>query len=164
MNYIRLVLAAAAIILSLTLISTAQELKKDEPASQITATAPATPAGHDHGSFKEKRFVATVGPDGVQHVEITGGGYFFDPNVIVVKANVPVELSVKKEKGYVPHDIVVKASEAGIDFAVELKEKPQVIQFTPTRPGTYEMYCSKKVFFMKSHKDRGMDGFIEVVQ
>ncbi|HUJ17801.1 MAG TPA: cupredoxin domain-containing protein [Nitrospirota bacterium] len=122
-------------------------------------------AAHGEEGMKEKRFVATVGPDGVQHVDITGGEYFFDPNYIVVKVNVPVELSVKKTKGYVPHDILVKAPEAGIDFKVKLSDKEAMtVKFTPTKTGKYEMECDERFLFFKSHKDRGMDGFIEVVQ
>jgi len=59
--------------------------------------------GHEHTMGVEKRFVASVGSDGVQHVEIIGGEYYFDPNYIVVKVNTPVELKVKKTPGYVPH-------------------------------------------------------------
>ncbi len=120
-------------------------------------------AGHDHGSMKEKRFAAAVGPDGVQHVEITGGEYYFDPNYIVVKVNVPVELKVKKAGGFIPHDIVVKAPEAGINFDVDLKKDAKPITFVPTKVGKYEMYCSRKLIFAKSHKEKGMDGWIEVV-
>jgi plastocyanin len=132
-----------------------------QPAKDV---APAATAGDSHGAFKEKRVVAAVDADGVQRVEITGGEYFFDPNTIVVKVNVPVEFRVKKAGGYTPHDIVVKAPEAGIDFAVSLDKDPKVITFTPKTVGKYEMYCSKKLPFVKSHKDRGMDGVIEVVQ
>ena len=130
---------------------------------QKPQAAPATATEeHSPGAVKVKRVVAVVDADGVQRVSITGGSYFFDPNYIVVKVNVPVELTVKKE-GYIPHDIVVKAPEAGIDFSVSMDTKPQVIAFTPKTVGKYEMYCSKKMFFVKSHKDRGMDGMIEVV-
>jgi plastocyanin domain-containing protein len=108
--------------------------------------------------------VAVTDVDGVQRVEITGGEYFFDPNYIVVKVNVPAEFKVKKKGGYTPHDIVVKAPEAGIDFAESLGKDPKVIKFTPTAVGKYPMYCSKKLPFVKSHRDRGMDGMIEVVQ
>lgn len=153
-------LAAVIALISVALFAYAQEAKNDAPA----AAPEPVHDGHGHdGAMKEKLFVATVGPDGVQHVEIVGGEYFFDPNHVVVKANVPVELSLRKEKGYVPHDIVVRAPAAGIDFAVELKDKPQVVKFTPTTPGKYEMKCDKKLLFFKSHKDRGMDGMIEVV-
>jgi hypothetical protein len=78
--------------------------------------------------------------------------------------NVPVELKVRKEDGFVPHDIVVKAPEAGINFSESMGKDPKIIRFTPTAIGKYEMYCSKKLLFVKSHKDRGMDGIIEVVQ
>src|SRR5574337_699682 len=127
--------------------------EKTAPAAspdQQAAPAPATdtsPRKHDHGAFIEKRFTASIGPDGVQHVEITGGGYYFEPNYIVVKANVPVELKVKKGGGYIPQDIVVKATEAGINFEVDLKKNEKSITFIPTKAGKYEMYCNKKLLF-----------------
>ena len=52
--------------------------------------------GHEHTMGIEKRFVASVGSDSVQHVGMIGGEYYFDPNYIVVKVNMPVELKVKK--------------------------------------------------------------------
>lgn len=116
------------------------------------------------GEFKEKRYVATIAPDGVQHVEMTGASFYFDPSVIVVKVNVPVELAVKKEPGMTPHDIAVKAPDAGIDFAADLSATPKVIKFTPTKAGTYEFDCTERFLFFKSHKDRGMYGRIEVVE
>ncbi len=119
---------------------------------------------HDHSMGKVNRVVATMDADGVQRVDVIGGGYFFDPNYIVVKVNKPVELKVKKEGGYTPHDIVVKAPEAGINFSESLAKDPKIIKFTPTAIGKYPLYCSKKLLFVKSHRDRGMDGFIEVVQ
>jgi plastocyanin len=133
-----------------------------EEQKQQAAPAAATEE-HFHGAVKEKRVVAAVDADGVQRVEVVGGSYFFDPNYIVVKVNVPVELKVRKEAGYVPHDIVVKAPAAGIDFSESLEKEPKIIKFTPKTVGKYEMYCSKKLWFAKSHKDRGMDGMIEVV-
>ncbi len=112
----------------------------------------------------EKRVVATIDADGIQRVEITGGSYYFDPNVIVVKVNVPVELKVKKAGGSTPHNIVLTAPEAGIDFSESLSTEPKVIKFTPTKVGTYPFACTKKFPFSKSHKDRGMHGVLEVVE
>lgn len=114
--------------------------------------------------FKEKRVVATVNADGIQRVEVLGGGYYFDPNVIVVKVNVPVELSVKKAGGITPHDIVLKAPDTGINFAEDLSTEPKVIRFTPTKAGIYHFECSKQLLFFMSHKDRGMHGLLEVVE
>lgn len=112
----------------------------------------------------EKRIVAPIGPDGAQHADVLGGEYYFEPNVIVVKVNVPVELKVRKAGGVTPHDIVLKAPEAGIDFSVSLSSEPTVIKFTPTKAGKYSFDCTKRLLFFKSHKERGMHGVIEVVE
>ena len=113
---------------------------------------------------QEKRQVATVDPDGVQRVAVLAGGYYFDPNVIVVKVNVPVELMVRKEAGVTPHDMVLKAPEAGIEIAQELSTEPRALRFTPIKTGRYEFACSKKLLFFPSHKERGMHGVLEVVE
>jgi plastocyanin domain-containing protein len=114
---------------------------------------------------KEEKLVrASIDKDGVQRVEIVGGGYFFTPNHIIVKVNVPVELKVRKESGIVPHNIVMKAPEAGIEFNVSLKDEPQVIRFTPGKTGTFPFYCSKKLLFFASHREKGMEGTIEVTE
>lgn len=112
-----------------------------------------------------KRVVAAVDPDGVQRVEVRGGEYFFDPNEIVVKVNVPVELKVMKKKGYVPHNIAAQSPEAGIEFKVDLGDKEaKTVKFTPTKTGKYPLFCDKRLLWFKSHKDRGMEGVIEVVE
>jgi len=111
---------------------------------------------------ERKEFIARTDADGVQRVEMVGGSYFFDPNYIIVKVNVPVEIRIRKESGIIPHDVVLKAPEAGIDFSLELKDTPQTIRFTPTKTGTYAFTCDKKVLFFGSHKDKGMEGTIEV--
>ncbi|MBE0598407.1 MAG: cupredoxin domain-containing protein [Desulfuromonadales bacterium] len=113
----------------------------------------------------EKRsVVAAIDADGVQRVEVIGGGYFYDPYRIQVQVNVPVELTVVKAKGMVPHNIVMRAPEAGIDFDEEMKTAPKIIRFTPTRAGTYPFYCSKKLLFLESHQEKGMEGVLEVVE
>ncbi len=114
------------------------------------------------GSAEEKEFVAKIDPDGVQRIQMVGGSYFFDPNRVVVKVNLPVEISIKKEPGATPHDIVLKAPEAGIDFNADIGGDPVVIRFTPTKTGEYQFYCDKKFLFMKSHRERGMEGVLVV--
>jgi plastocyanin domain-containing protein len=113
---------------------------------------------------EKKIFTAVTGPDGIQKVSIVGGEYFFDPNQIVVKVNVPVELSVKKEGGIVPHNIVMKSPEAGMAFNETMGSEPKVIKFTPTKTGTYPFSCTNKLLFFKSHEEKGMKGVIEVVE
>ena len=113
---------------------------------------------------KEKPFVAIIGADGIQRAEITGGSYYFDPAFIQVKVNVPVELKVKKAGGSTPHSIALKAPEAGINFSVSLGNEPKSITFTPTKVGKYPFWCTKRFLFLKSHKDQGMTGVLEVVE
>jgi plastocyanin domain-containing protein len=111
-----------------------------------------------------KRFVATIDKDGYQHVEMTAGEYYFEPSVVVVKVNVPVELSIKKAGGITPHNLVMKAPEAGLDFSVDISSEPKKVSFMATKTGSYPFECSKKLLFFKSHKERGMHGVLEVVE
>ncbi len=120
-------------------------------------------AGAAEEKEKEKVFRATVDSDGVQRVEMVGGSYFFNPSHVIVKVGVPVELKVRKESGFVPHNIVAKSPEAGIEFDESLGSDPKTIRFTPTKTGTYPFYCSKKVIFFASHREKGMEGVIEVI-
>ncbi|HEX2966519.1 MAG TPA: hypothetical protein VHO84_12080 [Syntrophorhabdaceae bacterium] len=113
--------------------------------------------------LQEPATIVPVGQDGVQRIEVIGGSYFFKPSHIVVKVNTPVELVVSKESGFTPHDIVAGSPDAGIDFKVDLSSAPKVIRFVPIKVGVYPVYCDKKAPFSKSHKEKGMEGIIEVV-
>lgn len=107
--------------------------------------------------------VAKVDPDGVQRVRIVGGGYFFKPYHIIVKVNVPVELVASREAGIVPHNLVIRAPEVGIAVEEDLATEPKKITFTATAVGKYPFYCGKKLLFFASHRERGMEGVLEVV-
>lgn len=113
---------------------------------------------------ERKVFTAIAGPDGVQHVSVYSGEYFFDPNYIIVKVNMPVELSISKTSGIVPHALVLEAPDAGISIHEKITAEPKVINFTPTKTGKYQFYCDKKVLFFKSHREQGMEGVLEVVE
>ena len=112
---------------------------------------------------QEKTVRAVIDNDGVQRVEVTGGEYYFTPDHIIVKLNVPVEVKIKKAGGFVPHNIVIHEPDAGIDINEALEKEPKAIKFTPKKAGKYPFYCDKKLFFT-SHKDKGMEGVIEVVE
>jgi plastocyanin domain-containing protein len=119
----------------------------------------------NEANAQEKPYKAVKDNDGIQRIEIVGGGYYFDPNHIIVEVNVPVELKVKKDaKFLVPHSIVIKAPEAGIDFSESLKTEPKIIRFTPVKTGKFIFYCDKKLLFFKSHRNKGMEGVLEVIK
>lgn len=122
------------------------------------------PAGLVHAEPKEEVFRAVIGSDGTQRVRILGGSYFFRPNHIIVKANVPVELSVSLEPGIVPHTLVIRAAEAGITLDEPLGTDPKTFTFTPKAVGKYHFYCKNKLLFLKSHREKGMEGILEVIE
>ncbi len=113
---------------------------------------------------EETVYKANINQDGVQVIEITGGGYFFKPEYIIVKANIPVELIVKKESGYTPHDITMNAIDAGIEFEESLDTEPKTIKFTPTVKGKFPFYCNGQLLFFESHREKEMEGIIEVIE
>lgn len=112
----------------------------------------------------KKIYKATIDTDGIQRVEVLAGSYYFDPNYIIVKVNVPVELKIRKEPGITPHNIVIKEPDADIDIRESLDSEPKIIRFTPKKIGKYPFYCDKRFLFFKNHRERGMEGTIEVVE
>ena len=106
----------------------------------------------------------TIDDDGVQRVVILGGGYFFKPDHVIVKVNVPVEMMIRKEDGFIPHNFIIEAPEAGIEVNEGMSSDPKVVRFTPTKVGMYSYYCSKKLLFFDDHRKKGMEGILEVVE
>jgi plastocyanin len=106
---------------------------------------------------------AKVDADGVQRVEMIGGDYFFKPSHIIVKANTPVELSIRRETAK-PHNFVLTEPKAGLNIEQELSKDFEKITFNATMPGRYNFFCGKKLLFLESHQERGMHGILEVVQ
>src|ERR671922_2601366 len=100
---------SAAMLATFALLAGCQTASKDE-----SSAAPQ----------KEKQ-VVKVDKDGVQRIRLVGGSYFFKPNHIVVKANVPVELLASREGGVTPHNLVIKAPEAGIAIEQDLATEPK---------------------------------------
>lgn len=109
-------------------------------------------------------YQATIDADGVQRVRIEGGGYFFKPDRVIVKVNVPVELTVSVEKSLAPHTLVIQSPEAGISVDESLSSDAKNIRFTPTAVGQYPFYCGNKLLFFKSHREQGMEGVLQVVE
>jgi plastocyanin len=113
---------------------------------------------------KKKVYMATINADGVQKVEILGSEYFYEPDYIIVRKGIPVEFIIKKEQSIVPHNIVIKEPDAGIDIKESMGTRQKVIRFTPLEAGKYPFYCDKKLLFFKSHREKGMEGILEVIE
>jgi len=96
-------------------------------------------------------------------IQIKLDSYTISPDAITVKVNEPVILKVSNAATFIPHNLVIKAPEAGIDIKVEVRAgKTGEATFTPTKAGTYEMFCDKTPPFGKSHRDKGMHGKLVV--
>jgi plastocyanin len=46
----------------------------------------------------------------------------------------------------------------------DLAAEPKAVTFTPTAVGKYPFYCRNKLLFFKSHREKGMEGVLEVVE
>ena len=103
---------------------------------------------------------AVPGGDGVQRVEVVAHSFWFDPNRIVLKANVPVELHVKNHAAFVPHNFSCVGPQAGIqvDEGLGLFWDGETAKFTPTTPGEYNFFCK-----VDGHANKGMTGKLVVV-
>lgn len=112
----------------------------------------------------DEPYRVAVASDGIQHVAIVGGSYFFKPAHIVVKAGIPVELSVRIEAGLIPHSFVLKLPPDQVAIDSRLGQEPRTFRFTPTVPGRYPFHCPNKLLFFKSHEEKGMTGVLEVVE
>ena len=111
---------------------------------------------------EETTVTAHLDADGVQRAIVVGGSYFFKPNHIVVKAHVPVELTLSVEPGRVPHDFKLQSDEARISIETDLDTTPKKVTFTPEVTGKFPFYCTRGMIFMASHREKGMEGVLEV--
>ncbi len=112
----------------------------------------------------ESPIIVPIDKDGIQRVEMLGSEYFFKPSHIIVKVNVPVELKVRKDSLIVPHNVIISAPEAGININDSLSRDFKTFLFTPGKTGKYPIYCDKKLLFMHSHREKGMEAVLEVVE
>jgi hypothetical protein len=106
----------------------------------LAAALIVTVAGCTSGLNRPVREVtAAMGSDNIQRVKITTHSFYFDPNRIVVKRGIPVQLTVKNGALLVPHDFSCEAKEAGIelDQKVGMFHGSKTVRFTPDRIGEY---------------------------
>ena len=54
-------------------------------------------------------------------IEVRLESYAFKPDKITVKVGQPVTLKVTNEASFLPHNLIIKAPEAGIDVNVDLR-------------------------------------------
>ena len=104
-------------------------------------------------------FMVPVGADGVQRATITLDSYSYTPNHLIVEAGKPVELTLTSVTTITPHNFIIKELSVEQDLSAG---KTVTIKFTPTQTGTFPIYCDKRLWPLPSHRDKGMEGKLEV--
>lgn len=106
---------------------------------------------------------AESGADGVQRATIILDSYSYAPNYLIVQAGKPVELTLTSVTTIVPHNFILKDPAAGLNVEKDVSAgKTEKVTFTPAQAGTVTFYCDRRLWPMPSHRDKGMEGKLEV--
>lgn len=129
----------------------------------VTVMGPAPIAAAEPASPVPPLQVPVDMADGLQRATVVLDSYSYTPHHLIVRAGKPVELLLTSITSITPHNFVLKDEAAGLSIERDVRAgKTVTVQFTPTKPGTYSFYCDKKLLFLPSHRDKGMEGTLEV--
>ena len=104
-----------------------------------------------------------VSADGVQRATVTLDSYSYTPNHLIVEARKPVVLTLTSVTTIIPHNFIIKDPAGNLSVEQDLSAgKTVIITFTPAQPGTFPIYCDKRLWPLPSHRDKGMEGKLEV--
>lgn len=88
----------------------------------------------------------------VKQISMESGNFYFKPNVLTLKVNQPVKITFTNSG---THNFSIK--EFGVD--VELSGATGVVQFTPTKTGTFQFFCN-----VGNHMKMGQVGTLTVTE
>jgi heme/copper-type cytochrome/quinol oxidase subunit 2 len=105
-----------------------------------------------------------IASDGVQRTTVTLDSYSYTPNLLIVEAEKPVELTLTSVTTMIPHNFIIKDPAGSLSVEQDVSAgKTATITVTPTQPGTFTIYyCDKRLWPLPSHRDKGMEGKLEV--
>lgn len=107
--------------------------------------------------------VVPIDSDGVQRTTIVVDSYSYTPSHLQVEVGKPVELILNSVIIITPHNFLLKEPEAGLMIEQDVPTgKGTIVRFTPMQRGLFKFYCDKKLLFFKSHRDKGMEGLLDV--
>ena len=106
---------------------------------------------------------AEMGADGVQRATVTLDSYPYTPHHLIVAAGKPVELTLTSVTTIVPHNFILKDPATGLNVEEDVSAgKTKKVAFMPTQAGTVTFYCDRRLWPMPSHREKGMEGKLEV--
>jgi heme/copper-type cytochrome/quinol oxidase subunit 2 len=104
-----------------------------------------------------------VSADGAQRATVTLDSNSYSPNHLIVEAGKPVVLTLTSVTTIIPHNFIIKDPAGNLSVEQDVRAgKTVIITFTPAQPGTFPIYCDKRLWPLPSHRDKGMDGKLEV--
>ena len=98
--------------------------------------------GQDKPTDLDESWWAAIGPDGVQRVNIRCGPDFLDPRNIVVRANVPLQVSVSTTADLISQNFTVSMGATTIDAPVHASQTSFVL--SPRLSGRFQALCQDK--------------------
>lgn len=101
--------------------------------------------------------------DGVQRTTVILDSYSYQPSHLIVEKGKPVELTLKSVTTFTPHNFIIKDPGGSLSVEQDVSAgKIVVLKFTPMQPGIFPIYCDKRLWPLPSHRDKGMEGKLEV--
>ena len=108
-------------------------------------------------------FVVPVAVDGVQRATVILDSYSYQPDHLIVERGKPVELTLTSVTTIIPHNFIIKDPAGSLTVEQDVGAgKTVLVKFTPTQSGTFPIYCDKRLWPLPSHRDKGMEGKLEV--
>ena len=103
-------------------------------------------------------------PEGIQTVAVQLGAYQITPNEFTVQAGRPVRLELTNTDAITLHNFTLEDPAAGLNIDMDVPPgATRTVELTPQVPGSYPYYCNKELPFVKSHRERGMEGTLTVL-
>ena len=108
-------------------------------------------------------FTVPVDSDGVQRTTVILDSYSYEPAHLIVEKGKPVELTLKSVTTLIPHNFIIKDPAGSLSVEQDVSAgKTATVKFTPMQSGTFPIYCDKRLWPLPSHRDKGMEGKLEV--
>ena len=108
-------------------------------------------------------FTVPTDSDGVQRTTVILDSYSYQPAHLIVEKGKPVELTLKSVTTLIPHNFIIKDPAGSLTVEQDVSAgKTAVLKFTPMQAGTFPIYCDKRLWPLPSHRDKGMEGKLEV--
>ncbi|MDF0666679.1 MAG: cupredoxin domain-containing protein [Nitrospira sp.] len=115
------------------------------------------------GSEPDLPIVVPMSPDGVQRATVILDSYSYSPNHLVVENGKPVELTLTSVTMITPHNFIMKDSAGSLLVEQDVGAGRTVVaRFVLTQPGLFPFFCDKRLWPIPSHRDKGMEGILEV--